>query len=465
MNSNTKMNKPFMEIPRKDHLYRSIEIRKKDFDEVEYSLNDLELCKQAKRCMNCGIPFCHGAGCPLGNLIPDFNRAVVRGDWKFAWDLLGSTSSFPEFTSRICPALCEGSCTSGLEFGAVSVRQIEKAIVDHAFANGWIKPVIPQKRSGKKVAIIGAGPAGLALAAALNAKGHQVVVYEKKAKPGGLLRYGIPAFKLAKSIIDRRISILERSGIEFVCGTEIGRDISAQYIASKSDAVVLAIGTPRPRDLIIPGRDLSGIHFALDLLSDQNRVLDGEIKKHPIEIEGKRVLVIGGGDTGSDCVGTSIRLGASSVMQIEIMPKPPELRSASTPWPNWPYLLRTSSSHEEGCERRWSLASQCFHGSNGHLTGVEVAPVVWTFDPNGRPVKFEQTDQKSSMIGCNLVFLAMGFLREDRSDLLDRLGFDSLENKKLFLAGDSASGPSLVVRAIADARNIADQIDRSFRIG
>ena len=365
------MSKDFMNIERIAHVYRPAAERVRDFNEVEAPLTTQQLAEQSARCMGCGIPFCHGTGCPLGNLIPDFNEAVHKGDWKQAWDLLSSTSSFPEFTSRICPALCEGSCTEGLNLEPVMIRQIEKAIVETAFANGWVKPSVPAKRTGKKVIIAGAGPAGLAAAVLLNQAGHSVTVYEKNKFPGGLLRYGIPDFKLNKEIIERRMRILEESGIEFVLGTEIGTDVSAEYLRKRCDALLITCGTPVPRDLKIPGRELKGIHFALEFLQGQNRVNSGELPGLPVSAKGKRVLVIGGGDTGSDCVGTANRQGARSVTQIEIMPRPPEKRSESTPWPNWPYILRTSSSHEEGCVRRWDIKA-------GSSTGKTVPSKAWT---------------------------------------------------------------------------------------
>ncbi len=451
------VNNAFRDINRIGYQYRPIEVRRCDFSEVEIPMSETEIQRQAMRCMNCGIPFCHGLGCPLGNLIPDFNHNVVRGKWHEAWDLLSQTSPFPEFTSRICPALCEGSCTSGMEFGSVSVRQIEKRIVEKAYENGWVKPQIPAVRNGRTATVIGAGPSGLAAAVTLNQLGYHVVVYEKNKKPGGLLRYGIPDFKLAKEIIDRRLRIMEDSEIEFICGAEIGRDLSANYIASKSDLVIVTTGTPVARDLPIPGREQEGIHFALELLVNQNRVHSGELSNHPISISGKRVLVIGGGDTGSDCVGTALRRGAAQVTQIEIMPQPPKIRSASTPWPAWPYILRTSSSHEEGCTRRWALSSLCFHGSNGRLTGVEVLPVVWEFDANGKPLRFNKSKEKSSILACNLVFLAMGFLKPDYQEQLKNWGIEVEDQKKFHFAGDAANGPSLVVRAIANGILVAKQ--------
>ena len=446
-----------MNIERIAHVYRPAAERVRDFNEVEAPLTAQQLAEQSAHCMGCGIPFCHGTGCPLGNLIPDFNEAVHKGDWKQAWDLLSSTSSFPEFTSRICPALCEGSCTEGLNLEPVMIRQIEKAIVETAFANGWVKPSVPAKRTGKKVIIAGAGPAGLAAAVLLNQAGHSVTVYEKNKFPGGLLRYGIPDFKLNKEIIERRMRILEESGIEFVLGTEIGTDVSAEYLRKRCDALLITCGTPVPRDLKIPGRELKGIHFALEFLQGQNRVNSGELPGLPVSAKGKRVLVIGGGDTGSDCVGTANRQGARSVTQIEIMPRPPEKRSESTPWPNWPYILRTSSSHEEGCVRRWDIQSRKFNGKNGSVASVDIVPVRWTLSPFGKPLKFEELADKAETIEADLVLLALGFLKLDRAAMLERLKLADMP--EVFIAGDSANGPSLVVRAIVDGRKAAAQID------
>ena len=341
-----------------------MEERKNDWKEVEFALSDEELKEQTSRCMNCGQPFCHAYGCPLGNLVPDQNRAVAQGDFKRAYDLLSAQSDFPEFTSRICPALCEASCVHQLDEEAVMVRQSEKRIIETAFANGWVVPHPPRQENGKRVAVIGAGPSGLSAAVTLRRRGWTVTVYEREKNIGGLLRYGIPYFKLDKALIDRRRAILEAEGIRFVTGVNIGTDVTADYLAKSNDAVVVAIGTPAARDLKIPGRELHGIHLALEYLGGQNRALGGEIASNPINANGKHVLVIGGGDTGSDCVGTAIRQGAASVTQIEIMPKPPEERSASTPWPLWPYMLRTSSSHKEGCERRWNLNSLRFIGKD-----------------------------------------------------------------------------------------------------
>ena len=449
-----------------------MEERRNDWREVERILGDDELKEQTSRCMNCGQPFCHAYGCPLGNLVPDQNRAVAQGDWKRAYALLSANSDFPEFTSRICPALCESSCVHGLDEEAVMVRQSEKRIIETAFANGWVVPRPPEKENGKSVAVIGAGPAGLSAAVTLRRRGFAVTVYERRKNIGGLLRYGIPCFKLDKALIDRRRNVLEAEGIRFVTDCEVGKDVSAEWLKKEHDAVVVAIGTPAARDLKIPGRELGGIHLALELLEGQNRFLTGEIAEPPINAKGKKVLVIGGGDTGSDCVGTSIRQGAASVTQIEIMPKPPDVRDASTPWPLWPYMLRTSSSHKEGCERRWNLNSLRFISDCGKtasvqqnrcVAGVEVETVEWEFSPEGRPMKFKSVPGTKEIIEADLVFLAMGFTGVPAENpIVSQLGLAQTPRtalvadpaRNIFCVGDCASGASLVVRALASGKSL-----------
>ena len=442
--------------------YRPAEERRRDFREVERPLAETAIREQTSRCMNCGLPFCHGAGCPLGNLVPDQNRAVAAGDFRRAYELLSVHSDFPEFTSRICPALCEASCVHQLDEESVMVRQSEKFIIETAFANGWVVPRPPAREQDRSAAVIGSGPAGLSAAVTLRRRGWQVTVYEKNQEIGGLLRYGIPYFKLDKAIIDRRRGILEAEGIRFVTGIEVGRDISADYLARANDAVVVAIGTPAARDLKIPGREKDGVHLALEFLGGQNRLLGGEIGALPVSAAGKRVLVIGGGDTGSDCVGTSIRQGAKSVMQIEIMPKPPETRSPSTPWPAWPYQLRTSSSHLEGCERRWNQNSLEFLGRDS-VEGVRVQEVKWELSPSGRPLRFAAVPGTEEVIPCDLVLLAMGFtgvpsdsavVRQLKLSLTPRTAVMSDVARNIYAVGDCASGASLVVRALASGRTL-----------
>ena len=443
-------------------IYRPTEERTRDWREVERMLSDEELKEQTSRCMNCGQPFCHAYGCPLGNLVPDQNRAVAQGDWRRAYALLSFNSDFPEFTSRICPALCEASCVHGLDEEAVMVRQSEKRIIETAFGNGWVTPRPPERENGKSAAVIGSGPAGLSAAVTLRRRGWAVTVYERRANIGGLLRYGIPCFKLDKSLIDRRRAILEAEGIRFVTGCEVGKDLSAEWLAEKNNAVVVAIGTPAARDLKIPGRELGGVHLALELLEGQNRFLTGEIAAPPINAKGKDVLVIGGGDTGSDCVGTAIRHGAKSVTQIEIMPRPPDERDASTPWPLWPYMLRTSSSHKEGCTRRWNLNSLRFIGDNV-VAGVEVETVEWEFSPEGRPLKFNAVPNTKETIKADLVFLAMGFTGVPTDNpVVAQLGLSQTPRtalvpdpaRNIYCVGDCTCGASLVVRALASGKSI-----------
>ncbi|MBO7683479.1 MAG: glutamate synthase subunit beta [Kiritimatiellae bacterium] len=443
-------------------IYRPVDERRRDFREVERMLTPEEAKAQTERCQNCGIPFCHGAGCPLGNLVPDQNRAVAAGDMRRAYELLSANSDFPEFTSRICPALCEAGCVRQLDEESVMVRQTEKLIIETAFAEGWVVPRPPARGNGKRAAVIGAGPAGLSAAVTLRRRGWAVTVYEREKHIGGLLRYGIPFFKLDKSIIERRRKIMEAEGIRFVTGVNVGTDVTADYLARANDAVVVAIGTPAARDLKIPGRELADIHLALEYLGGQNRALGGETAKNPIDAKDKRVLVIGGGDTGSDCVGTAIRQGAASVAQIEIMPKPPDDRSASTPWPEWPYQLRTSSSHLEGCERRWNLNSLRFTGERS-VSGVEVETVEWEFSPEGRPLKFAAKPDTKETIPADLVLLAMGFTGVPKDNpIVAQLGLSQTPRtalvpdtaRNIYCVGDCASGASLVVRAIASGKSI-----------
>ncbi|MBP5543416.1 MAG: glutamate synthase subunit beta [Kiritimatiellae bacterium] len=444
-------------------IYRPTDERKSDWREVERFLTDEELVEQTSRCMNCGQPFCHAYGCPLGNLVPDQNRAVAQGNWHRAYDLLSEHSDFPEFTSRICPALCEASCVHGLDEEAVMIRQSEKRIIETAFDNGWVVPHPPATENGKRAAVIGGGPSGLSAAVTLRRRGWAVTVYERRANIGGLLRYGIPCFKLDKALIDRRRKILEEEGIRFVTGIEVGKDLSADWLAKTNDAVIVAIGTPAARDLKIPGRELNGIHLALELLEGENRFLTGEIDAPPINAKGKKVLVIGGGDTGSDCVGTAIRHGAASVTQIEIMPRPPDERDPSTPWPLWPYMLRTSSSHKEGCERRWNLNSLRFIGADNQTTGVEVETVEWEFSPEGRPMKFHAVPDTKEIIEADLIFLAMGFTGVPADNpIVSQLGLSQTPRtaliqdpaRNIYCVGDCASGASLVVRALASGKSL-----------
>ncbi len=439
--------KAFLTIHRKDAGYRPIHDRIHDFGEVEQTLNTNDRMTQASRCMDCGVPFCHWA-CPLGNKPPEWNDALYKGDWELAYRLLNSTNDFPEFTGRICPALCEKACVLNLtDHEPTTNREDECAITEHAFEENYVRVEIPE-RNGKKVAVIGAGPAGMATANQLNLKGYTVTVYDKNENAGGLLRYGIPNFKLNKDIIDRRLNILEQEGITF----KYGEDIDVAKLPAGFDAYVIATGTPVARDLNIPGRENKGVYLALELLAQQNRILVGtEFKKDEIiNAKGKDVLVIGGGDTGSDCIGTAHRQGCKSVTQIEIMPKPPVgPEDPSSPWPNWPRTLKTTSSHEEGCTRRWNINSNKFIGKDGKLVGVEIEEISWKPNPEGgRPLMVKSG--KPEVIKCDLVFLAMGFLRPEQPKFASNV----------FVAGDAANGASLVVRAMASGHKIATEVDK-----
>ena len=459
-------------IERIHNLYRPVKQRKQDFKEVEKRLSAADIQKQMSRCHHCGVPFCHGAGCPLSNQIPDFNTAAAYGDWKSAYEILSQTSFFPEFTSRVCPALCEGSCCNSVNDEAVMIRQCEKLIIETAFEKGYVQPFVPAVRNGKKVAVVGSGPSGLFAAESLNRAGFAVTVFEANHRPGGLLRYGIPDFKLSKKLIDRRLDVMEQEGIVFTTDTQIGQDISGKYLLRNFDAVVLAIGTPSARDLAIPGRELKGIHFALEFLQGQNRVNSGELQEPPVSAAGKNVLIIGGGDTGSDCAGTAIRQGAKSVRQVEIMPCPPKTRSESTPWPAWPWMLRTSSSHLEGCEREWNIASDKFIGAKGKVTGVEVHEVAWDFSPEGRPLKPNAVPGTNRTIEADLILLAMGFTGVPKTGLIEELelnltprnGIIADPERHIYAVGDCANGASLVVRAMADGGKAAAMVKKDLEL-
>ncbi|MDR0681031.1 MAG: glutamate synthase subunit beta [Dysgonamonadaceae bacterium] len=462
--------KAFLTINRKEAGYRPVVDRIADFGEVEQTLNSEDRILQASRCMECGVSFCHWA-CPLDNLIPDWQDLLYKGKWFEAYNTILLRNNFPEFTGRVCPALCEKSCVLNLEHQPLTVRENEAAIAEHAFLEDYIKPNPPQKRTGKKIAIAGSGPAGLAAADLLNKAGHIVTVYEKDEYIGGLLRLGIPDFKLNKGIIERRLAILKAEGIRFEPNVEVGKDIPVDKLLSKFDAICLATGAGVPRDLPVEGRTLEGICFALDFLKQQNRIVSGQTipASERISAKGKNVLVIGGGDTGSDCVGTSIRQKAAKVTQIEIMPMPPENVNPATPWPNYPNVLKTSSSHKEGCERRWSLATKRFIGEKGKITGVEVRQVEWKQSPEGRFTMKEINSPE--IIPADLVLLSMGFTQPVHEGLLDDLGvrYDAKGNvetlkpnetsvPKVFVAGDTMLGASLVVRAIDSGRKAAKTI-------
>lgn len=441
--------KAFLTIPRHEAGYRPIHERIADFGEVEQTLNTSDRRLQASRCMDCGVPFCHWA-CPLGNRPPEFQDAVFKGEWREAYEILTATNDFPEFTGRICPALCEKSCVLKLSMDSpVTIREDECSVIEAAFREGYVQPR-QFERNGKRVAVIGSGPAGLAAANQLNHRGYEVTVFEKDEYVGGLLRFGIPNFKLQKTVIDRRVKIMEAEGITF----KVNSSIDVTKLPEGFDAYCICTGTPQARDLKVPGRELKGVHFALELLGQQNRVLAGQVfdAEHRVTAKGKRVLVIGGGDTGSDCIGTSHRQGAVSVTQIEIMPEPPVGHNPKTPWPQWPVVLKTSSSHEEGCERRWLLTTNKFiDNGKGHVCGAEVEEVEWLPNPDGgRPIM--KPTGKKEIIDCDIVFLAMGFLRPQQPEFPENV----------FVAGDAATGASLVVRCIAGGRKAAEAIDAYF---
>lgn len=463
--------KAFLTIHRKEAGYRPVSDRIRDYGEVEQTLNPEDRRLQASRCMECGVPFCHWS-CPLGNKQPEWQDRLFKNDIKGAYTLLTATDDFPEFTGRVCPALCEKGCVLNKIHEPVTIRENEAAIVERAFLEGYVKPYVPKHRTGKRVAVIGSGPAGLACANQLNRRGHSVTVFEKNEAIGGLLRFGIPDFKLNKSIIDRRVALMTEEGVEFKPGVEVGKDIAVEDIVRDYDAVCIAIGAEVPRDLKVEGRDLKGVHFALELLQQQNRVnAGGEISRDDrISAKGKNVLVIGGGDTGSDCVGTANRQGALSVTQIEIMPKPPEGENPATPWPYWPVVLKTSSSHDEGCNRRWLLDTRRIIGENGKVTEVEVEEVRWEKDEATGRMNLIHTGNVER-IKAELVLLAMGFTNPVQDGILKQLGVDKdargnvkVDDKqqssidKVFAAGDASTGASLVVRCIASGRKAAEGI-------
>lgn len=442
--------KAFLYIPRQEAGYRPVHERISDFGEVEQTLNTSERKLQASRCMDCGVPFCHWA-CPLGNRSPEFQEALSNGKWREAYEILSRTNDFPEFTGRICPALCEKSCVLKLSINSpVTIREDEAAIIEAAFREGYVTAK-HYKRNGMKVAVIGSGPSGLATANQLNRKGYQVTVFEKNEYIGGLLRFGIPNFKLHKTVIDRRLKIMEDEGICFKPNSEI--DLT--HLPEGFDAYAICIGTPEARNLNIPGRELKGIHFAMEMLAQQNRILAGQHfdANERICAKNKKILVIGGGDTGSDCIGTANRQGATSVCQIEIMPQPPVDYNPATPWPQWPLVLKTSSSHEEGCIRRWCLSSNRFIGTDdGKVSGVEVEEVEWISDKNSERPQMRLTGKKE-IIETDLVLLAMGFLKPQLPEL----------PSNAIIVGDAATGPSLVVRCIAAGRQAAIEIDKMLQ--
>ncbi len=462
----------FIEIKRKDAGNRPIKERITDFGEVEQTLNTEDRILQASRCMDCGVPFCHWA-CPVNSKIPEWQDAVYQKDWEEASKILHSTNDFPEFTGRVCPAPCEKSCVLAIHDEAVTIRENEAATIERAFEKGFIKPVIPKKKTGKKIAVVGSGPAGMSVATRLNRLGHTVTLFEKDEAIGGLLRFGIPDFKLNKGIIDRREKVLEEEGLIIKTNTFIGKDITAEKLLKDFDAVCLAVGAMKPRDLEVTGRELKGVHYAMEYLTQQNRKVAGKefSPEERINAEGKNVIVIGGGDTGSDCVGTAIRQRAKSVKQIEIMPKPSLKRSNGNPWPYWPQTLKTSSSHEEGCERFWSLETKKLSGKDGIVNLIELQEVKWESVNGSGQLKKSVTSKKCVTFDADLVLLAMGFTQPIHEGLLNDLKLDydnrgnvvinekfQTSNPKVFAVGDTVLGASLVVRALASGRDAASHV-------
>jgi glutamate synthase (NADPH/NADH) small chain len=465
----------FLKHKRQKVTYRPVEKRIDDFKEIEIPLTPEAIKQQAARCSDCGVPFCYGTGCPVGNLIPEFNDLVYRGKWKQACQNLHSTNNFPEITGRVCPAPCEAACTLAVNDQPVLIRHIEYQIVERGFAEGWIVPLIPEVKTGKNVAVIGSGPAGLAAAQQLARAGHGVTVFEKDTTPGGLLRYGIPDFKLEKWVIDRRLEQLQKEGVQLQTDVNVGVDISAHYLGKMFDAICLTMGAGQPRDLTVSGRGYDNIFFAMDFLTTQNRLNATEniVRDKLISVRNKNVVVIGGGDTGSDCVGTARRQGAKSITQIEILPEPPQERPTDSPWPMWPRTMRTSSSHEEGCDRRWGVMTRKISGIGTRVSKLHCCQVDWELKND----RWEMREIKDSdfELKADVVLLAMGFVHVEHGPLIEDLKVDlddrgnvivnnwQTSNPKVFAAGDTVSGASLIVRAIDAGRKTADAVDQYLK--
>jgi glutamate synthase (NADPH) small chain len=486
------MGKPtgFLEFSRELPGKKSVQERLQHYNEFIERYTEEKLNQQSARCMNCGIPFCH-SGCPLGNVIPEFNDAVYRKSWQEAYDILSSTNNFPEFTGRICPAPCESACVLGINQPAVAIEEIEKHIIEIAFDKGYVKSRKPNIRTGKKIAVVGSGPAGLAAAAQLNYAGHSVTVFERDDAPGGLLRYGIPDFKLEKWVLDRRIKLMEEEGISFLCNANVGVNININDVLREYHAIILAGGSTVPRELKIPGNNLDGVHFAMQFLKQQNKknagkdpfsnaVIESNIFSRELLATNRNVVVIGGGDTGSDCVGTSNRQAAKSVTQFELLPKPPDGRTSFMPWPSYPMTLKISSSHEEGADRKWAIATKEFMADeNGRLKALKIADLEWKITEDGRPAQFVEIAGSEREIPCELALLAMGFVHPLHEGLLNELGIDLDERgnvkaseklyqtniQKIFTAGDMRRGQSLVVWAISEGRECARKVDEFLSDG
>lgn len=468
----------FMEYERETPQTRPVAERVRDWRELYNAFPMDALQRQAARCMDCGVPFCHN-GCSLHNLIPVWNDWVYKGRWEEAVEALHETNNFPEFTGRVCPAPCEAACVVGINREPVTIRQVELTIAEEGFKRGLLKPQPPQTKTGKKAAVIGSGPAGMAAAQQLARAGHDVVLFEKHAKAGGMLRYGIPDFKLEKWVIDRRLEQMAGEGVTIRAGVHVGQDVDTKTLQDEFDAIILTGGAEQPRDLPISGRELGGVHFAMDYLTQQNRRVGGEAlgeEEREIHAKGKQVVVIGGGDTGSDCVGTAIRQGAAKVTQLELMPKPPAQRHPTTPWPVWPIKLQTSTSHQEGCERAWSVQTTAFEGDDGWVRRLRAVRIAWEEREGGRPPKMRRIKGSKFFLDADLVLLAMGFVHPVKSGMLEQLGVDLDERGNVrinqagmtsvpgvFSAGDMATGQSLVLRAIKGGREAAESADTWLR--